>query len=609
MCNTLQMTKTYHFANLFLRLAAASIGIGTVEAAEMIYSNGEILTMVTKKPTYAEALVVDGGKIEFVGSKKKAMKLKTKDTKLVNLGGKTLVPGFIDTHGHFLNYGKNLIDADLLRVTDIAELLTRMKTQAAKVPPGNAWIVGFGYLARNMKERRFPTMEELDSISRDRPVLAIDQSGHAAAGNSALFKLAGITAETPDPEGGIFERKADRKSLTGTMEETALNLIRAFRPAFTGQLALDVIINAAGVWMENGQTTAMECAVGVGNDDVDILRNAVDKNILPIDLYLCAKDTEEIKVVDAAKKAIEEYKDAGEVSSEFDPEERSATQGMAPGGDGAKLLLAARPDLDKRYINHVRLGGLKFWIDGGLPTAFMREPFTTNPPGKTGQYKGYAGLTQETLDAAFDKYWTTSLQIHTHMQGDAAADMVLSAIQKAVKKYGKRDARPVFVHAVLLQPDQIQKMKEFGAVPSFLLPGVPAGIDYINKLWGPKRANKVLATQTMVNEGLPFSLSHDAPIFPRPNLLEQVEIAVNRASPTGAVLGPDQRISAYNAMRAITAWGAYTLKEETSKGTLEVGKLADLVILDANPLKVGKASIGKIKVLETIKEGKIVFKR
>ena len=588
------MSSTHLFRNIFVGLSLVSTapcilaqGPQTGSVAETkVYYGGDILTMRGTSPEYVESLAVKDGKILFVGSRTEAQKLAGQDAKLIDLGGKTLLPGFIDTHGHFVYFGKNLVDANLFNCADIPELIARMKKQVDQTPQG-AWIVGFGYQARAMKEGRPPTSEELDQISKDRPVMVVDSSGHLGAANSAAFKAAGITSDTPDPTGGAFTRGKDGKSLLGPMEETALNAVRSKRPPFSGELASRAITGAAKVWASYGQTTAMEAGLGLGNDDIAIVTNAIDNKLLPIDLYIAAKDSTLDDTLAAAYTVASEYR---------------------PDASGiVEKLRAARPDLDTRYINRVRMGGVKFWLDGSLDTAWFTQPYTETPAGKTAPFSGYRQIPDEVLDAAFDKYWPTELQIHMHMNGDAAADQALKAITKAVKKHGMRDHRPVFVHATWLRVDQIDQIKRYGAIPSFLTAGIIPGGDAVVRLWGAERSAGAMASRTFLRSDLPFTFSHDAPVSPTPSILDLVDAGVNRLSGSGKVVGPDERIPPYHALRAVTAMAAYQLKEEKSKGTLEAGKLADLVVLDKNPLKVESTTIKDIAVLETIKEGKTVF--
>ena len=569
-------------------LVAMCGSASAAETADLLYSGGDILTMRGATPEYVESLVVAAGKIVFAGPLAEARELVGPDTKRIDLTGKTILPGFIDTHGHFIYFGKNLVDANLFGCTEIADLIARMQSQADRTP-ADGWIVGFGYQSRGLKEGRPPTSEELDQISADRPVMVVDSSGHLGAANAAAFKAAGITAATPDPTGGMFSRGPDGRSLLGPMEETALNAVRSKRPPFTGELAAQAVTGAAKVWASHGQTTAMEAGLGLGNDDIAIVLEAIDNHLLPIDLYLAAKDSALDDTLAAAYS----------VASQYDPQASGIVE----------KLRAARPDLDRRYVNRVRLGGVKFWLDGSLDTAWFTQPYTQNPPGKAGAFSGYRQIPDEVLDAVFEKYWPTELQIHMHMNGDAAADQALAAIDKAIRRHGMHDHRPVFVHATWLRPDQIERMKACGAIPSFLTAGIIPGGDAVVRLWGPERSAGAMASRTFLRAGLPFTYSHDAPVSPVPSILALVDAGVNRLSGSGQVVGPDERISPYDALRAVTATAAYQLKEEATKGTLEPGKLADLVILDRNPLKVEPTAIKDILVVETIKEGRTVFTR
>jgi hypothetical protein len=558
---------------------------GAAFAADTIYMGGNILTMAGPEPEYVEALVVDGGKISFVGSLTEAMALQTPDTRIVDLAGRTMLPGFIDGHGHMIYYGKNMIDADLVGVKNIPELIERMKVHAAQTGPDD-WIVGFGYLVPTLEEYRHPTAAELDQISSDRPIMIVDSSGHNGAANSAMFRLLGLGPDTPDPEGGSFARNADG-SLAGPLEEAALFHVREQRPAFTGELADQVVMRSAALWARYGQTTAQECGVGIGKDDIDIIRNAIDKELLSIDLYLCAKDAALDDVLAASYAVASDY--------QLDNE------------DAARELLAARPDLDKRYVNRVRLGGVKLWLDGSVPTGWFSEPFDHNPPGKEGEYTGVPQLPDEVVNAVFDEYWTSNLQINLHMMGDGAAEQALRAIERAIETHGASDHRPVFVHNTYMRPDQIARARTVGAVPTYTTSSIGKVGDEALLYWGPERTQKAMPMNTLEAQGIRFSLNHDAPITPMPDVMFLVDAAVNRTTAKGVVIG--ETVTPYLALRAVTAYAAYQIKEEATKGTLEVGKLADLVILERNPLTAEPTSLRDIRVDETIKEGRTIYTR
>ena len=591
---------------LSLAVAAPGAALSAPAApAETLYTGGTILTMAGPEPATVEALAVRQGRIVYSGPLATAPR--GTRTRVVNLNGKTLLPGFIDTHGHFIYFGKNLIDADLFGASTVEEIVRRMQEQAAKVS-GDDWIVGFGFSGNSID--RYPSVDELDAISRDRPVMVVDSSGHAGAFNSAAFKAAGISADTPDPAGGKFERQADGRTLAGKAEETALNLVREKRPAFTGATADAVATRASTLWASYGQTTAQDCGIGLGSDDIALVRNAIDKRLLSLDLYICAKDSNVDAMAGAAQKVADDYARVQPTAgAAFERQEVILSDAAARPGNTTARLLQLRPDLDKRYVNRVRLGGIKFWLDGSLPTAWMSQPYASPPPGAEPGYRAYQQIPDAVLQNAFDRYWTSNVQINMHMNGDAAAEQALVAIEKAIARHGMADHRPVFIHATYLRPDQIQRLKAVGGVPSFLTTGLIPGGDAVLKLWGPERAANSMAAVTMLKAGIPFTFSHDAPVSPQPWVLALVDAAVNRRSGSGVVIGPAERVTPYQGLRAVTANAAWQIKEDRTKGTLEVGKLADLVILERNPLTVDPATIKDIAVVETIKEGRTIYRR
>ena len=573
-------------------------------AVETLYTGGTILTMAGATPQTVEALAVGGGRILHAGPLATAPRSTT--TRMVNLQGRTLLPGFIDTHGHFIYFGKNLLDADLVGVTSVAEIVRRMKAHAPTVGDGD-WIVGFGFQGSALS--RYPSVAELDAVSAERPVMVVDSSGHAGAMNSAAFRAAGLSAATADPDGGKFERGPDGRSLAGKAEETALNLVREKRPPFRGPRADAVATRAAALWASYGQTTAQDCGIGLGSDDIELVRNAIDKRLLPLDLYICAKDSVVETMAGAAARVAADYGRLTPGSGGFERQEALVTAAADRPGDSSGLLLQLRPDLDRRYVNRVRLGGIKFWLDGSIPTAWMSEPYAVNPPGTEPGFRGYQQVPDAVLEAAFRRWWQSPVQLNLHMNGDAAAEQALRAIETVVASQGMADHRPVFIHATYLRPDQIQRLKAVGGVPSFLPTGLIPGGEAAVMLWGPERAAQAMAARTMERNGIPFTFSHDAPVSPQPWVLALVDAGVNRRIPNGQVIGPEERVSPYQALRAVTANAAWQIKEERTKGTLEVGKLADLVILDRNPLTVDPATIKDIAVVETIKEGRSIYRR
>ena len=552
------------------------------------YTGGDILTMVGDTPRYAEALLVRNGRIAAVGSLTQVQRAAGPDATRIDLAGATLMPGFIDAHGHLVYATHTMLDADLAGVKDIPELLSRLKAHAAEVPQGDR-IVGMGYRAEQMAEKRHPTAAELDTVSATRPIGISDGSGHQGVMNSALIREMKLTAATPDPEGGFFSRQPGSRELTGHAAESAWMSVLATRAPLTAAQTRKGVARAVALWTQNGITTASEMGLGLSGDDISIVQTIVDEKLMPIDLVLFAKAASADRIITAAYQI-----------------HKSRT---APDIDTSTAMLAARPDLDKRYINRVRLAGIKFWLDGSIDTMFMSRPFTTNPPGvTTADYRGVRVDPQEQLVAFLDKYWNSNRQIAAHAIGDEANEQFLLALEDVIRRKGKGDGRPIFQHAQFLRPDQIARIKAVDGTTSFTAGGLfPMG-DYIASLV-PDRIDWVGVAGSVQRQGVNWTLNTDWPAGVSPSLMYAAWNVVNRMTRSGKPFAPHERVSAYDAMRSLTINAAYQYKEEKTKGTLEVGKLADLVVLDRNPLKVHPMSIKDIQVVQTLKEGVLVYNR
>jgi predicted amidohydrolase YtcJ len=571
-------------------LAAALIAtpLAAVGAPAQIFYGGDIVTMHGAAPEYVEAIVVRDGKIAYLGAKAEAVKRAGAGAEMHDLAGRALFPGFVDPHGHLIVDSLNELDANLTGAKDIPELLGRVKAQLANTPNGG-WCVGMGYRPEQMAEHRFPTREELDAVSETVPIMIVDGSGHQAVINSALMRSLNITAETPDPEGGKYFRKEGSRELNGHISDEALNGLRLRRPVNSPEVTAKGIGLAVRVWESNGQTTAAEMGFGLGGSDIDIVKQAIDQKLLPIDLVLYAKASVSTDAIDAAYQVSRKYNNAV--------------------ADNAGALLSARPDLNRHYINRVRLAGIKFWMDGSTDAAFMSKPYTVNPPGVTQEnYVGLRTQPQDELEAIIGKYWNSGLQMAAHAIGDEANEQYLLALEKTIKAKGYQDQRPIFQHAQYIRPDQIPRIKAVHGIPSFTAGGIVMG-DYVVSLIGPERAHWAMPAQDFLKAGVNFTVNTDWPAGVSPSPLVAVWGVVNRQTKSGKVLGEDERVSPYEGMRAITINAAYQIKEEGSKGSLEPGKLADMVILDRNPLKIDPRSIKDVIVLETFKEGTSVYRR
>ncbi len=543
-----------------------------VQMADVIYSGGDIITINESEPI-VEALAIKDGIIIAVGIKAEVLKHNGNATKMVDLRGKTLLPGFIDAHGHVFNTGVQALAAELLSrpdgtVNDIAALQQTLRDWADKYPnrmSKTGWIIGFGYDDAQMKEQRHPTRDDLDVVSRTIPVLAIHQSGHLAAINSKGLEIAGITAASENPAGGVYRRREGGSEPDGVLEEMAF-----FKLVFTvlGMLGIDEnkAILKAGLesYARFGFTTAQEGRATIEAIETEAV--VANEGRLKIDVVAYAD-----------------------------------IQGAA---DAIKL-----PHHSKTYRQHFRIGGAKLSLDGSPQgkTAWLTKPYRVPPEGQKADYQGYSAVTDDEAVALVDKAFNNGWQILAHCNGDAAADQFIMAIRTATKKHGNADRRPVMIHSQTVRDDQLDAMKELGIIPSFF--GMHTyywGDWHRDSVLGPERAARISPAASALKRGMIFTQHHDAPVA-LPSSIMILASQVNRTTRSGKVLGPEQRVSVMDALKSITINAAYQYFEEKTKGSLEPGKLADLVILDKNPLKVEQMAIKDIKVVETIKEGKSIY--
>ena len=562
-------------AALLAGAASALIGNAALAAdADIIWFGGTILTVADKNPR-AEAVAVKNGHIVAVGKKAAVMRAEQgKATRLVDLAGRTLVPGFVDGHGHISGVAMQAISANLLPppdgpATSIADIQRIMRDFIATAPAAKAGLaVGFDYDDSQLAERRAPTRTELDAVSTEIPIMIIHQSGHLGAFNSLALERAGITAASPDPSGGVIQREADGKTPNGVLEESALGLA-AYKlfPKSTPAQGLATLAAAQKIYMANGYTTVQD-----GKTDAQslaMLTGAARAGILKIDVV--------------------SYPDLITLHD--------------------KPVLHG-PLVSNSYTDHFRIGGVKLTFDGSPQgkTAWFTQPYFQVPAGQKPDYAGYAafpkpGEAQGWVDMAYRNNW----QLMIHANGDAAIDEMIRTVGVAQKQFGGSDRRTVMIHGQYLRRDQIAPLKALGVFPAlFPMHTFYWGDWHRESVAGPVRAEFISPTRAVRDAGMMLSIHHDAPVT-FPNSMRVFDSAVNRTTRSGHVLGPDQRLTALEALQAMTIWPAYQHFEEASKGSIETGKLGDFVILDKNPLTVPPATIKDIKVLETIKAGETVY--
>jgi predicted amidohydrolase YtcJ len=542
----------------------------------ILYHNGDIVTMEGDSAVYVETLVVRDGKILFAGRKDEALKQAGADHTEVDLQGRFMAPGFIDAHGHAYGAGFQKMAANILpppdgTVTDIESLITTLKQWYAdlgKTGKSPKVIVGFGYDDSQLKEKRHPVADDLDKVSNTLPVILVHQSGHLQALNHVALAAVGLDASTADPQGGVIRREKDGKTPNGVLEETAgvMVMFKLFSK-FDSSMSANMVKAGVQAYKEFGFTTVQEGA--------------------------------------ATPSMVQAYED------------------MARAGDldvdvaAYPVLLASRELMEKQgtsdsYSGHFRIAGIKITQDGSPQgkTAYLSHPYKVPPPGQPKTYRGYPGMPRQSqLDSLVDYAFSKNWQVLMHCNGDAAGDMMIQSVRYASTKLGMADRRPVMIHAQTARYDQLDSMKQLGIIPSFFsMHTFYWGDWHRDETLGQERAFRISPAQTAYRKGLIFTEHHDAPVG-LPSSIMILHTAVNRTSRTNSVIGEAEKLTPYQALLSLTRYSAYQYFEEKNKGTLTAGKLADLVILDRNPMKVDPKDIIRIHVMETIKEGRTVFKR
>ena len=538
-------------------------------AADLIITGGPIVTMEGDQPTIVEAVVVDDGKIAFVGTKAEALQRQGAGTVVKDLGGKTLMPGFIDGHAHVQQFGAQAIGANLLAPPDgtvntIDDVIERLKAFGASPDVAlTGWIYGTGY--DDSLLGRHPTREDLDKVSTTVPVMAVHISGHFAAVNSAALAMIGYDANTPNPEGGVIRREADGRTPNGVLEELAAMPVMMKFLMPKSQAGLDEVLKRGLELAKSyGYTTANEGRMFGSSSN--ILADAASRGLVDID-----------------------------VTGWMDYTGRSALDA----------------GYSTEYRNHYRLGGLKITLDGSPQgrTAWRTVPYLIPPDGQKPGYKGYPAIPDtKQVEAYLDEAYTKGWPVKVHANGDAAIDQLFEALRPVVAKHGVKPGQVILIHGQFIRPDQVQELPKLGIFPSMFPMHTFYWGDWYMQIVGPEQANQISPMRSILNTGLHATSHTDAPVA-LPNLMQVAWATVNRTSRSGAVIGADERVTPYEAMQMITIWGAEQFGEQASKGSIAVGKEADLVVLSDNPVTMDATKINEVVVLETIKDGKTVWTR
>tara|TARA_B100001146_G_scaffold54954_1_gene48175 strand:- start:9288 stop:11039 length:1752 start_codon:yes stop_codon:yes gene_type:complete len=544
------------------------LAITPLFAVDLIFFGGHIITMHEEDPLN-EAVAIHNGKISSIGKKDEIMKLRTWKTKLVDLQGRTLMPGFIEAHCHPIATAilSQVVDISAFNSNSRSEILNTIRVAVKKASPGE-WILAFGWDPVLVPDLHKPTLSELDSISTNTPIFILTQMMHHAFVNSAVYKAAGITIETPNPTGGGVFQKDNQGNLNGIVYEfSALQYILDKMPK-TPQGTAELLLNLQYTKYAKAGYTSISVLgpVNIAGNPLQFMEN-LSNNGSPVRSY-----------VYPIKKQL----------------------------DGSTY--------SNGYGNHFfKIKGVKLYMDGSPYTggAAFSEPYlntdlTLNRIGLKKNHRGSINFTEDSLLTTLTYYHTNNYQIAIHAQGEIAIQGILDAFTKILYKYPRSNHRHRIEHNALITKEQIAQAKQLGLTLSFFIDHIYYYGDQLEYIVGSKRAERFMPIQSAISAGHHTTIHTDNPATPI-DPFRAISTAVTRKTKNDKfILGKDERISAYDALKAITINAAWQLFEEQNRGSITIGKSADLVILSHNPLETINKEIKNINVISTWIDGKQV---
>ena len=538
-----------------------------LNSPDLVLVGGRILTMDSRS-SVAEALAVRDGRILAVGSDAAVRPMAGPQTRVIDLAGKTVVPGLIDTHAHFGAAGLGDYVVNLGPAKSVAGALELLKAFVARKKPGEWIITGGWHPPSQLAEKRYLTRQEIDSVAPNNPVY-LRTVGHFAMANSLALQKAGIDKTSPNPSGGSFEKDASGE-LTGVLVETAIPLVENLVPPFTEDEEIRQYKIAEGVLNSYGITSVVEGATS-------------------------ARDTRTLQKIALSNAATLRV---GLMYRPEPPAELSAWEAIMS-GSGATSGFGD---------DWLKFGGIKIFYDGGmtLRTAMMRDVY----PDSHDNYRGIAQQTPERLKQLVSIANKSNWRVGVHVVGDLGVDQVLDAFEAADKEKSIRDRRFILIHASLIRPEQMDRARTLGVRVDFQNVFMWDKAATVERFLGKATADRALPTKTLIDRmGLDnLGAGTDFPVNPI-NPFLNIYIMVTRKDPNGNVYGASEAISREQALRLYTSAASRYMFDEGRKGTLEAGKLADLAVLTADIMSIPDDQIRDIKADMTMVGGKVVFQR
>ncbi|MFP5263872.1 MAG: amidohydrolase [Blastocatellia bacterium] len=539
-----------------------------VEPADVVFKNGNIYTVNEKQPR-AEAIAVKAGKIVFVGSDQDAKAYEGRDTRVVDLKGNTAVPGLTDSHYHLMGVGEREITLNLEGTASLEDFLARVKERVDRAKPGE-WVTGRGWIETFWKPPAFPTRRDLDKISPDNPVILTRADGHASVANSAALKAAGIDKNTPNPFGGEFLKDAKTGELTGMLIDSAQGRVAKHAPRGGKEEAERALLIGVKRSVELGW-----CEVQIpGNSyaEIELIKKLFGEGKIKLRIY-------------------------------------DAVSGPGP---SAQRLLSEGPTVGA-FDNRFTVRGIKAYMDGALGSrgAALLEPYSDAP-----NTSGFFTTKEEDLLPMFIEALRKGIQVETHAIGDRGNRTILNLYEKAFNAVPPdqrkvREPRWRVEHAQVVNPADIPRFAKLGVIPSMQPSHAIGDLHFAPSRLGIKRLEGAYAWESFIKSGSVVPGGSDAPVERGEPMIEFYAAVARKDQKgfSGEGWHPEQAVTREQALKMFTIWAAYAAFEENLKGSIEVGKLADLTVLSADIMKVAEPEILKTLCVMTVINGEVVYQR
>ena len=547
-------------------LFLCSIPIQQPPAADIVFKNGNVYTANDKSPK-AEAIAVKADHIIFVGTNADAQKYIGTNTRVVDLKGNTVLPGFTDSHQHLSGVGQREMTLNLEGTTSLQDLLAKVKARVDQAKPGE-WVTGRGWIETHWQPPVFPTRWDLDKVSPNNPVILGRADGHGAVANSAALKLAGVDKGTPNPFGGEISKDKQSGEPNGMLLDAAQGLVRRRVPPTSAADAERAVVLGVKRDIELGWTQIQDAGGSYG--DVDIFKKLYEAGTIKLRIY----------------KAV-----------------------YGPGPNAARLLNDG--PIMGAYGNRFNVRTIKVVSDGALGSrgAALLAPYSDAP-----DTSGFLTVKAEELRPMLVDALRKGIQVETHAIGDRANRFILDEYEaafKAVPPGERKIAEPRWrvEHAQIVNPADIPRFAKLGVIPSMQPSHAIGDLFFAPSRLGIERLAGAYAWESFIKSGVVVPGGSDAPVERGEPMIEFYAAVARKDQKGFSAEGwhPEEAVTREQALKMFTIWPAYAAFEEKLRGTIEVGKLADLTILSADIMKIPELQILKTRCVMTVINGEIVY--